>query len=83
MTISTKLLRNYIANRGLFARVAKKLRMHPSYVSRVANGKRHSDKVSEAIDAELDKLAGPRRDLKVRSRRRTHSASGGSTRVRR
>jgi len=83
VTINPKLLRHYIANRGLFARVAKKLRTHPSYVSRVANGTRHSDKVSAAIEAELHKLANLRGDLKLRTRRRPVGASRRSTRVKR
>jgi len=56
VTRARTLLHTYVANRGLFARVAKQLGMDPSYVSRVANGKRHSEKVSLAIEAELNKM---------------------------
>jgi len=49
-------LRAYIKQRGLFARVARKLRVDPSVVSRVANGIRRNDRISEAVDAELDKM---------------------------
>jgi hypothetical protein len=57
MKLRTKgLLRAYLAQRGLFARVAKRLRLDPSYVSRVASGQRKSGRVSLAIDAELSKL---------------------------
>jgi transcriptional regulator with XRE-family HTH domain len=48
-------LRAYVTQRGLFARVARKLRIDPSYVSRVANGKRHNDRISQAIEADLNK----------------------------
>jgi hypothetical protein len=51
----TRLLRAYMAQRGLFARVARRLRLDPSYVSRVASGQRQSKRVSLAIEAELNK----------------------------
>jgi hypothetical protein len=53
---TTRLLRDYVAKRGLFSRVAKRLRLDPSYVSRVASGQRQSERVSLAIEAELSKL---------------------------
>jgi transcriptional regulator with XRE-family HTH domain len=49
------LLRAYLRQRGLFARVAKRLGLDPSYVSRVANGERHSKRISLAIETELNK----------------------------
>jgi hypothetical protein len=39
--------------RGLYARVARKLRVDPSYVSRVARGERQSARVEKAIQREL------------------------------
>lgn len=39
--------------RGLYARVARKLRVDPSYVSRVARGERNSARVEKAIQREL------------------------------
>lgn len=39
--------------RGLYARVARKLRVDPSYVSRVARGERHSARAEKAIQREL------------------------------
>jgi hypothetical protein len=51
----TKLLNAYEVQRGLFARVAKKLKLHPSYVSRVAHGERHSKRISVAVRAELER----------------------------
>jgi transcriptional regulator with XRE-family HTH domain len=56
MTRNLTLLRAYVAQRGLFARVAKQLGLDPSYVSRVANGKRRSPKIVLAIEAELNKI---------------------------
>jgi transcriptional regulator with XRE-family HTH domain len=41
---------------GLYARVAKRLRVNPSYVSRVARGKRQSDDVKKALLTELTRI---------------------------
>jgi hypothetical protein len=56
MKRTSRLLRSYLANRGLFARVAKKLGLDPSYISRVANGERKSKRISQAIESELNKI---------------------------
>lgn len=56
MTRKVTLLRAYLRQRGLFARVAKRLRLDPSYVSRVANGERRSKRILLAIEAELNKM---------------------------
>jgi transcriptional regulator with XRE-family HTH domain len=48
-------LDSHVTQRGLFARVARKLRIDPSYVSRVANGKRNNERISQSIAAELSK----------------------------
>jgi transcriptional regulator with XRE-family HTH domain len=42
---------------GLYARVAKRLRVNPSYVSRVARGKRQSDDVKKALLQELSRIS--------------------------
>jgi hypothetical protein len=60
MNRTTKLLNAYEMQRGLFARVAKKLKFDPSYVSRVAHGERHSKRISVAIREELDRMRGVR-----------------------
>ena len=39
--------------RGLYSRVAQKLRCDPSYVSRVARGERTSETISDALRAEI------------------------------
>ena len=56
MTRKVTLLRTYLAQRGLFARVAKQLGLDPSYISRVANGRRQNERISQAIEAELSKM---------------------------
>lgn len=42
--------------RGMYNRIARKLRVDPSYVSRVARGERKSDEVQAALDREIKKL---------------------------
>jgi hypothetical protein len=56
MARTVTLLRAYLLQRGLFARVAKKLGIDPSYVSRVAHGHRKNEKISQALNAELKKV---------------------------
>jgi hypothetical protein len=41
---------------GLYARIASQLRVHPSYVCRVANGQRRSEKIMQALEAEMRRL---------------------------
>ncbi len=53
------LLKSYKLQKGLYARVAKSLCVDPSYVSRVASGKRHSDRVKRAIMRELVRASAP------------------------
>ena len=43
--------------RGLYGRVARQLRVDPSYVSRVARGERESKIVEAALKRELAKIA--------------------------
>jgi hypothetical protein len=42
--------------RGLYIRIAKRLKIDPSYVSRVARGERHSKSVEHAIRHEIDQI---------------------------
>ena len=42
--------------RGLYIRIAKRLKIDPSYVSRVARGERHSKSVENAIRHEIDQI---------------------------
>jgi transcriptional regulator with XRE-family HTH domain len=48
------------AYRGLFARVAKRLKVSRSYVSRVVSGERQSPKILKAIANELARIEARR-----------------------
>jgi hypothetical protein len=63
MTRTVTLLSAYVEQRGLYARVAKQLGLDPSYVSRVANGKRRSKRISLAIEVELSKMQTSNRKI--------------------
>jgi len=56
--------------RGLYARVARRLGVDPSYVSRVARGERRSPEVESALTQEIErignKLTSPRRAKSTR-----------------
>lgn len=58
------MLAAYVAQRGLFARVAKQLELDPSYVSRVANGERHNERITLAIEAELTRMQTANRKIR-------------------
>jgi transcriptional regulator with XRE-family HTH domain len=53
---TTKLLKLAALFRGLYSRVAKKLGVDPSYVSRVARGERHNAEVEQALVQEVQRL---------------------------
>ena len=59
---------------GLYARVAKKLRVNPSYVSRVARGKRQSDDVKKALLQELARISQLRPEQSESARRMPRGA---------
>ena len=42
--------------RGLYGRVARQLRVDPSYVSRVARGERQSDAIEASLERELRRI---------------------------
>jgi hypothetical protein len=42
--------------RGLYGRVAKQLKVDPSYVSRVARGERQSDEIETSLEKELRRI---------------------------
>ena len=42
--------------RGLYGRVAKQLKVDPSYVSRVARGERQSDEIEKSLERELRRI---------------------------
>jgi len=43
--------------RGLYSRVARKLRIDPSYVSRVARGERESETIAKALEVEIRRVS--------------------------
>ncbi len=49
-------LKRYSLYRGLYSRVARRLGVDRSYVSRVARGERRSKKVEAALRAELQRI---------------------------
>lgn len=42
--------------RGLYGRVARQLKVDPSYVSRVARGERRSDEIEASLERELRRI---------------------------
>lgn len=46
----------YARYRGLYSRVARRLGVDRSYVSRVARGQRRSQRVEEALRAEIKRI---------------------------
>jgi hypothetical protein len=42
--------------RGLYGRVARQLKVDPSYVSRVARGERRSDDIEASLERELKRI---------------------------
>lgn len=82
MTRKVTLLRAYLAQRVLFARVAKRLGYDPSTVSRVANSKRQCKGISLAIEAELSKMHDANQEAVQPSKKKSSvSASKKSGRV--
>jgi hypothetical protein len=74
MARSMTLLRSYMEQRGLFARLARELRLDPSYISRVANGERLNEKISDAIAAELQRMQTVRLRVSKNSGKRKPAA---------
>jgi hypothetical protein len=60
------------AFRGLYARVASRLDVDPSYVSRVARGERESEEIAQAIDYEMSQIM---RLSEFNRRSRRHAAN--------
>ena len=59
--------------RGLYGRVARQLKVDPSYVSRVARGERQSDAIEASLERELKRI------MKLVSR--NHSGHKGAGRA--
>jgi transcriptional regulator with XRE-family HTH domain len=51
-----KLLRKHRLHEGVYLRVAKRLRVDPSYVSKVASGKQPSHEIRRALVEELQRI---------------------------
>lgn len=75
MTRTMTRIQAYALQRGLFSRVAKKLGVDPSYVSRVANGYRTNKRIMRVIEAELNKIDGATRKIKQQSSRKKKPAA--------
>jgi len=62
--------------RGLYGRVARQLKVDPSYVSRVARGERQSDAIESSLEKELRKImALVKTNRKGKSQRKANPAS--------
>jgi hypothetical protein len=59
--------------RGLYGRVARQLKVDPSYVSRVARGERRSDEIEASLERELKRITSM---VKM-----NHNGRGGHKRV--
>lgn len=57
--------------RGLYGRVARQLKVDPSYVSRVARGERQSDEIEASLERELKRIMSQVRSNSNGSGRRT------------
>jgi hypothetical protein len=70
--------------RGLYVRVAARLGVDPSYVSRVARGERQSDAVEAALEREthqiIKNLKMNHNGFKIRSAGRNSSGRNGTNR---
>jgi len=63
--------------RGLYSRVARKLRIDPSYVSRVARGERESETIAKALELEIRRVSMlASRDGHSHASRNGHSSAG-------
>jgi hypothetical protein len=61
--------------RGLYGRVARQLKVDPSYVSRVARGERQSDEIEASLERELKRIMALVRTNKNGSARRVTKRS--------
>ena len=55
------LLNHYVQSLcGLYSRVANRLKVDRSYVSRVARGERHSEEIEQVLSAEFNRITSER-----------------------
>jgi hypothetical protein len=50
------LLKRHLLHRGIYVRIAKRMRVDAPYVSRVASGERRSFRVERAVIVELERI---------------------------
>jgi hypothetical protein len=50
------LLKRHLLHRGIYVRIANKMKVDASYVSRVASGERKSAEVERAVIVELERI---------------------------
>ena len=68
--------------RGLYGRVARKLKVDPSYVSRVARGERRSDEIERSLERELRRIMALMRTGRNRAVRASHKRAGAKRKSR-
>jgi len=66
--------------RGLYGRVARQLKVDPSYVSRVARGERQSDEIEASLERELKRIMAQVRSSSNGSGRRGKKRSRAKAR---
>lgn len=66
--------------RGLYGRVARQLKVDPSYVSRVARGERQSDEIEASLERELKRIMAQVRSSSNGSGRRGRKRSRSKAR---
>ena len=69
--------------RGLYGRVARQLKVDPSYVSRVARGERQSDAIEASLERELKRIMALVRTNHNGAGRHRTKRSGGKTKKKR
>jgi hypothetical protein len=69
--------------RGLYGRVARQLKVDPSYVSRVARGERQSDEIEASLERELKRIMSLVRTSHNGTGRHTKKRSGSKTKKKR
>ena len=65
--------------RGLYGRVAKQLKVDPSYVSRVARGERQSDDIEASLERELKRIMAMMKTTRNGNGRNGHKSAREKT----
>ncbi len=64
--------------RGLYGRVARQLKVDPSYVSRVARGERQSEEIEASLERELKRIMSLMKTNRNGANHNGASRNGGS-----